>query len=63
MAYRIKNISSGMIYEDLDTKGPDGRRENLSIKPRASAVLTEAQWNSRAVQKHILKGRLRSTPA
>jgi len=60
-SYQIKNISRVLIYENLDTTS-GGKREVLRLSRRESKVLTEAQWNSRSVQKHIAKGRLRSKP-
>lgn len=63
MAYKVKNISTGFLYENLDTKDADGKREVLSLKKREEKTLSDEQWASVAVQKHIKKGRIRSTQA
>ena len=61
-SYEVKNISKILIYEDLETKDVHGKQEVLRLRRRELTTLTEAQWNSHAVQKHITKGRLRSKP-
>lgn len=59
--YKVKNISRSWIYSELDTKDGTGKPEVLALGRRKTQVLSEAQWNSKAVQKNIIKGRLRST--
>jgi hypothetical protein len=59
-SYEVKNISRILIYEDLDTTDGSGAKEVLRLRKRESATLTQAQWQSASVQKHINKGRLRS---
>lgn len=60
MAYEVTNVSRSLIYDNLDTKGPDGKPEVLAIKVREKRTLTDQQWASRNVQKHVKRGRLRS---
>ena len=63
MPYKIKNISRSLIYEGLDTKGGDGKPEVFTLRRRELKTITDAQWNSRSVQKLIKRGRVRSQPA
>lgn len=60
MAYEVTNVTRGLIYENLDTKGVDGKLEVLSLGVRKKATLTDAQWGSASVQRHIQRKRLRS---
>ena len=58
--YEVKNVSRGPIHENLDTKDKHMKVEALHLGPQKSKQLTEKQWASRAVQKHITRGRRRS---
>ena len=58
--YTVKNISRSWIYAELDTKDGGGKLEILALGRRKSQTLTQAQWDSKAVQKHIKRNRLRS---
>ena len=60
MPYEIENVSRSMIYENLDTKDSSGKKEVLSVGVRAKVVLTDLQWASHSVQRHIARSRLRS---
>jgi hypothetical protein len=60
MAYEITNVSRGLLYENLDTKDADGKREVLNVGVRKTVTLTDQQWASNSVQRHILRKRLRS---
>lgn len=60
MSYKVKNISRALIYEGLDTKGGDGKPEVLTLRRREAKTISDAQWNSRAVQKLIKRGHIRS---
>jgi hypothetical protein len=60
MAYEITNVSRGPLYENLDTKDAQGKREVLSVPVRKTITLTDPQWASNAVQRHIKRKRLRS---
>lgn len=61
MPYVVKNNSRGPIHEDLDTVGANGKRETLHLKVRESKQLSNEQYNSRSVQKHVREGRLRAS--
>ena len=61
MAYEVTNVSRSLLYENLDTQDVNGRREILNLGVRKKVTLTDAQWNSAAVQRHIARKRLRST--
>jgi len=60
MPYQVTNISRTPIYENLDTKDVNGKREVLNVGVRKTVTLTDTQWGSFAVQRHIQKKRLRS---
>jgi hypothetical protein len=60
MAYEVTNVTRGMIYENLATKGVDGKLEVLALGVRKKVTLTDAQWASPSVQRHIQRKRLRS---
>lgn len=60
MAYEVTNVSRGPIIENLATKGADGKLEVLNLGVRKKTTLTDAQWASPAVQRHIQRKRLRS---
>jgi len=60
MAYEVTNVTRGMIYENLDTKGVDGKLEVLSLGVRKMTTLSDGQWASASVQRHIQRKRLRS---
>ncbi len=59
MSYEVLNVSKTTIHENLDTK-IKGRLETFVLGPRKKAVLTDAQFASRRVQRHVLKKRLRA---
>ena len=61
--HKIKNISRILIYEGLDTKNLQGQQEVLTLTRRESKTISDAQWDSRAVQKLIKRGLIRSQPA
>jgi len=61
--YRVQNVSRNPVYENLDTKGVDGKLELLTLDIRESKVLTQAQWDSVVVQKMIRRKWLRSRKA
>lgn len=58
--YRVKNTSRILIHEDLGIKDAHGNMVVLSLRRRETKVLTEAQWKSRVVQRHIKAGLLKS---
>lgn len=60
MAHEITNVSRSLLYENLDTKDVNGKREVLNLGVRKKVTLTDAQWNSASVQRHITRKRLRS---
>jgi len=60
MAYEVENVSRSLIYENLDTKDANGKLEVLNVGVRTKAVLSDLQWASHAVQRHIARNRLRS---
>ncbi len=60
MAYEVINISRSLLYENLDTKDANGNREVLNVPVRKTVTLTDQQWASNAVQRHIKRKRLRS---
>ena len=60
MAYKITNVSRGLLYENLDTKDVNGKLEVLNVGVRKTVTLSDQQWASNAVQRHILRKRLRS---
>lgn len=60
MSYEVMNISRSTIHENLDTKNVQGKREVLSVGVRKKITLTDQQWASNSVQRHILRKRLRS---
>ena len=60
MAYEVTNVSRSPIYENLDTKDVNGKREVLNVGVRRTITLTDPQWASNAVQRHIKRKRLRS---
>ncbi|MDX1643441.1 MAG: hypothetical protein R3244_03680 [Thermoanaerobaculia bacterium] len=60
MAYEVTNVSRGPLYENLDTKDVQGNLEVLNLGVRQKATLTDKQWASASVQRHIRRKRLRS---
>ncbi len=62
-SYKVKNISRILLYENLDTKDVDGKREVFALRRRETKTITDAQWQSRSIQRNIKKGRLRSSQA
>jgi len=60
VAYEILNVTRAMIYENLDTKDVNGKQELLCLPVREKKTLSDAQWASVAVQKHLRKKRIRS---
>lgn len=61
MAYTVTNVTRTLIHDNLDTV-VGGQREVFQIGARQTVVLTNAQWGSRNVQRHIAHKRLRSKP-
>lgn len=59
MSYKITNVSRGPIYENLDTKDGNGNLEVFSLGPRETTELSNEQFESRRVQKHVEKKRLK----
>lgn len=59
MSYEVTNVSKGSIMENLDTQDAKGKLETLSLGPRDKVTLTDAQFASRRVQRHVLYKRLR----
>lgn len=59
MSYKITNISRGPIHENLDTKDANGNLEVFSLGPRETTELSNEQFASRRVQKHVQKKRLK----
>ena len=53
MAYEIKNVSRQAIYEDLETYDQEGKRDTLRLAVREKTILTDAQFQSRRVQRHL----------
>ena len=60
MPYEITNVSRAPLYENLDTKNVSGKLEVLSVPVRKTVTLSDQQWASNAVQRHIKRKRLRS---
>lgn len=59
MGYEVTNASKGPIRENLDTKDAQGNFETFILGPREKVVLTDEQFASRRVQRHVLHQRLR----
>jgi hypothetical protein len=57
--YEVRNVSRYVINDNLDTSDGNGKLEVLNLDPRATKTLTKAQFQSRRVQRHLTKKRLR----
>jgi hypothetical protein len=60
VSYEVLNVSKTTIHENLDSKNKKGKLDTFVLGPRKKAVLTDAQFASRRVQRHVLKKRLRA---
>lgn len=60
VSYEVMNVSKGTIHENLDTQDDNGKIEVFSLAPRAKTTLTDDQFASRRIQRHVLKKRLRA---
>ena len=60
MAYQVTNIGKVLIYENLDTPDAVGKPEVFSLGVRETKTISDEQWASRAVQRHLTRKRLRS---
>lgn len=61
MGYDVTNVSRSSIGpENLDTADANGKLETFSIAAKATASLTDEQYSSKRVQRHVQMGRLRA---
>jgi hypothetical protein len=60
MSYEVQNVTRSLLYENLDTTDAQGKKEILNLGVRKRMTLTDAQWASNSVQRHIARKRLRS---
>lgn len=60
MGYKITNISKTMIHDNLDTRDGDGDLGVFALGPRESVEVTDAQFESRRLQKHLKLKRLKA---
>jgi hypothetical protein len=61
MAHQVTNVSPTLLQDNLDTV-VGGKRETFVLGSRRSVVLTDTQWGSRNIQRHLAHKRLRSKP-
>lgn len=59
MGYEVTNVSKGSINDNLDTQDSKGNFETFTLGPREKVILTDDQFASRRVQRHVLHKRLR----